>query len=325
MFKSKKKKRFIALEINEYVIRAFVMNSQDPNQAKVYEHQLRLGIIEDDTIRDEMALYDELKQLVNTWGIKRNEVRFFVPDSSVMMKTFEHPKDVTSDKLKAFVEMELGQTIHLPFSYPLIDVYDDKPNDGEATLFAAPSEEVIKMSGLFDDLFLTPTVADVRSLSTIRLLERMNMFIEKKSYLITDWSITGVSISIYTPGNLEFLRYQTIDTPMQKWQSRQVSEQEVQSVYEGETEDYRVLLIDQIAEIERILNFYLFSLNKGEKGVDEIIVLGDSTEMDFIVTELRSNYVTPIKLIDDSTVQSIYPNFKAKHVPLIGLALKEVL
>ena len=322
MFKTKKK-RFIALELNEYVIRAIVMNNLDVNQAVVYEHPLNTGIIEGDSIRDEMALYDIFKNLVDVWGIKRHDVRFFVPDSSVMMKTFEHPSDVVGNKLKAYVEMELGQTIHLPFTNPLIDVYDAKPNDGEATLFAAPSEEVNKLAGLLDDVSLTPTVADVRSLSTIRLLEQLNLFTPPKSYLITDWSIAGLSINIYTPGKLEFLRYQTIETPIKLWESRIVDEQEVTFAFDGDIEEYRMLLIDQIAEIDRILNFYRFSLYKGEKAVDEIIILGDSPEMDYIVNEMRSTYDTPIQFIDDSRVQKSYPHLNAKYIPLIGLVLKE--
>ena len=324
MFKSKKN-RFVALELNEYVIRAIVMNNQDVHQAVVYEQPLSAGIIEGDSIRDEMALFDEFKNLVDTWGIKRHDVRFFVPDSSVMMKTFEHPADVAGNKLKAYVEMELGQTIHLPFTNPLIDVYDAKPNDGEATLFAAPSEEVNKIAGLLDDVSLTPAIADVRALSTIRLLEKMDLFTPQKSYLITDWSITGLSISIYTPGKLEFLRYQAIETSIKSWESRVVDEHEVSFTYDGEIEEYRMLLIDQIAEIDRILNFYRFSLYKGEKAVDEIIILGDSPEIDYIVNEMRSNYDTPIQFIDDNKIQSAYPNFKAKYIPLIGLVLKEAL
>lgn len=322
MFKTKKN-RFVALELNEYVIRAIVMNSLDVNQAVVYELPLAAGIIEGDSIRDEMALFDEFKGLVDTWGIKRHDVRFFVQDSSVMMKTFEHPSDVVGNKLKAYVEMELGQTIHLPFTNPLIDVYDAKANDGEATLFAAPSDEVNKIAGLLDDVTLTPTVADVRSLSTIRFLEKIDLFTHQKSYLITDWSITGLSISIYTPGKLEFLRYQSIETSIKSWESRVVDEHEVSFTYDGQIEEYRMLLIDQIAEIDRILNFYRFSLYKGEKAVDEIIILGDSPEMDYIVNEMRSNYETPIQFIDDPKVQSVYPHFKAKHIPLIGLVLKE--
>jgi len=323
MFKSKKN-RFVALEVNEYVIRAIVMNSLDIKQAVLYELPLKPGIIEGDTIRDEMALFEELKSLVHAWGVKQHDVRFFVPDSSVMMKSFEHPADVVTAKLKAYVEMELGRTIHLPFANPLIDIYDEKPDDGEATLFAAPSDEVSKLAGLLDDVSLNPTVADVRTLSTIRYLETLKTFADLKSYLITDWSIAGVSICIYTPGKIEFLRYQTIDTMMNKWQSQQIDDGEVQFSYDGEIAEYRMQLVDQIAEIDRILNFYRFSLYKGEKSVDELIVLGDSPEIDHILSEIRSNYETPITYFGDQEVQSLHSQLKSRHIPLIGLVYKEV-
>ena len=322
MFK-KKKNRFVVLEINEYVVRAIVINNHNINEAAIFEYSLPAGVIEGDLVVDEMALYETLKELIPKWGIRKSDVRFFVPDSTVMMKSFEHPRDLEASKLKGYVEMELGRTIHLPFSNPLIDVYDEKENDGEATLFAAPAEEITKMAGIFDDLSLHPTHSDVRALSIIRYLEINKTFISDKSYLITNWSINGLSISIYTPGKLEFLRYQTIETNRLDWMSREISDQELEFYFEGEMDVYHSQLIDQIAEIDRILNFYRFSLYKGEKAVDEIIILGDSPEMDYIVSEMRANYETPIQYMDDSMVQSAYPNFSAKYIPLIGLVLKE--
>lgn len=321
MFK-KKTKRYVALDLNEYIARAIVMAGSDIEQAAVYEYPLNKDIFENDILVDEMALYETLKTLIELWGIKRYNVRFFVPDSTVMLKTFEHPSDVTSDKLKGYVEMELGRTIHLPFSQPLIDVYDYKPDDGEAVLFAAPSEEVNKIAGLLDDLHLNPTTADVRSLATIRFLEKTVGLEERLSYLIAEWSISGVSISIYTGGKVEFLRYQTIDTLKEKWQSKE-DNNEISFSYEGQLEEYQSQLVDQIAEIDRILNFYRFSLYKGEKAVDEIIILGDSPEMDYIASEMIANFVTPVKHIDDSQVQVYHPNLKSKHIPLIGLVYRE--
>ena len=55
-----------------------------------------------------MAFFDLLKGLVKDWNISKHDLRFFVPDHSVMMRTFEHPKDLASDQLKGYVEMELG-------------------------------------------------------------------------------------------------------------------------------------------------------------------------------------------------------------------------
>lgn len=321
MFK-KKAKRYVALDLNEYIIRAIVLTGNDISQSAVYEFPLDKGIYDGDILVDEMALYESLKTLIQEWGFKRYDVRFFVPDSIVMMKSFEHPADVTSAKLKGYVEMELGQTIHLPFSQPLIDVYDFKPGDGEAVLFAAPSEEINKIAGLLDDLHLHPTTADIRSLATIRFLEKTIGLEEKKSYLITEWSISGVSISIYTGGKVEFLRYQSIETFKEKWHSKD-NQTEISFIYDGELYEYHAQLIDQIAEIDRILNFYRFSLYKGERAVDEIITLGDSPEIDYIVSEMRANFDTPVSYVDDSQVQVYHPNLKTKHIPLIGLVYRE--
>lgn len=321
MFK-KKTKRYVALDLNEYIIRAIVMTGSYIEQAAVYEYPLNMGIFDGDILGDEMALYETMKPLIKEWGIKGYDIRFFVPDSTVMMKTFEHPADVNSDKLKGYVEMELGRTIHLPFSQPLIDVYDFKPNDGEATLFAAPTEEVNKLAGLLDDLKVHPTIADVRSLATIRFLEKTIGLEEQKSYLITEWSISGVSISIYSGGKVEFLRYQSIETFKEKWKSKQ-GDNEIAFVYEGEAEEYRMQLLDQIAEIDRILNFYRFSLYKGEKAVDDIITLGDSPEIDYIASEMKANFLTPVRHINDAQIQLYHPNLKSKHIPLIGLIYRE--
>lgn len=322
---NKKKKRFVVLDINEYVIRAIVMSTSNVSEGEVFESSIPPRIIDGDVIKDEMALFELLKELIQKWGIKKADVRFFVPDSSIMMKTFEHPGDMESSRLKGYVEMELGRTIHLPFTQPLIDVYDDTPNDGEATLFAAPSEEVTKMAGILDDLSLHPTHADIKALSTIRFLDKSKSFVTGKIYLITDWSINGINISIYTPGKLEFLRYQSIETSILDWKPSEQTEQNLEFYFEGDLEEYRAQLIDQIAEIDRILNFYRFSLYKGEKEVNEIIILGDSPEMDYIVSQMRVNYDTPIRFVDDSNVQAIYPNLKAKYISLIGLVHKEAL
>ena len=65
---------------------------------------------------------------------------------------------------------------------------------------------------------LNPTVLDVRSLSNIRFLKSTITFTAKRHILIADWSINAVSISIYSNGNVDFLRYQPVETPSRNWQ-----------------------------------------------------------------------------------------------------------
>ena len=321
---NKKKKAHISIEIKDYVLRAIVAKGPDAALWKGYELPLAHGLVENTMITDEIAFYDLIKEHVLQWAGKKQNVRMFVPDTSVLLKNFEYPNDVEPHQLKGYVEMELGQSIHLPFQNPLIDVYDPTPDDGQAILFAAPSEEIYKMRGLFLDASLEPEAADIRGLCNIRFLDHLQLLEEDKTYLIAEWSINELSISIFSQGHVEFLRYQTIDTNLADWQAQEGEENRFTFTHAQGEEDYQLLVIDQVLEIDRIMNFFKFSLHKGEKSVDEIIILGDNPLLETIAEFLRNNLSTPITVLNDAIIQKQFPNFTEPFATLIGLAIKEV-
>lgn len=320
---TKKKKSHVSIEIKDYILRAIVAKGADPSQWKGYEMPLAQGIVEGSVIQDEMELFDVMKNDVAKWAGKKQNARIFVPDTSVLLKSFEHPDDIEWNELKGYVEMELSQSIHLPFQDPLIDVYDPNPNDGQAMLFAAPSEEVTKMIGLLLDATLDPQAADIRALCNIRLLEHLQLIKDDRTYLIADWSINELSISIFSFGQLEFLRYQSFDTDLSQWEPKEIEEHRFS--YHSEVEDdYRMILTDQMLEIDRIMNFFKFSLHKGEKSVDEIIILGDNPLLSTVKEFLENNFSIPIIMLNDSIIQKSFPQFSEQFASLLGLALKEV-
>jgi len=323
MFK-RKRKSHVSIELKDYVLRAIVAKGPEPHQWQGYEYPLAAGIVENGTIVDEVALFEIIKEQVVRWTGKKQPVRMFVPDTTVLLKNFEHPKDVKPQELRGYAEMELGHSIHLPFQDPLIDVYDADEEDGKAILFAAPSEEITKMVGMLLDVSLDPEAADIRALCNIRLLEYMSLLMPDKTYLIAEWSINELSISIFSNGQIEFLRYQSIETDMTQWQGRKDDEFSYQFIYEGETEVYQMVVMDQVLEIDRMMNFFKFSLHKGEKTVDEIIMLGDNPLLKSIGTLIASNLETPLMVVDSTKIEKSFPNFKKDYSTLLGLALKEV-
>lgn len=318
----KKKKRIAAIELNDYYIRVLHYIEGDIASASIYEAPLPKGIVEEEIVQDEMAFYDLLKDLVKNWGIANDDLYFFVPDHAVLMRVFNYPVDLKSEKLKGYVEMEIGESIHLPFESPLIDVDTKGMQDGEAVLFAVPAEEITRLMRLYEDVRLEPVHLGIRALANLRFLAVTNYLNLNRTYLIVDWSVEAASMSIYSEGQVDFLRYQSIETPRDAWQYVEADENNYRFVYDGDRDLYQRLLIDQSYEIERILNFYRFSLHKGEKSVDEIIMMGDHPEMETIVREVRNIIDSPVVVIDDAHVKNHYPNFGAKHTALIGLALK---
>ncbi|MGN7478846.1 type IV pilus biogenesis protein PilM [Solibacillus silvestris] len=321
---SMKRKSHVSVIFDDYVLRALVSKGQKLDQPLIYEMPLPSNVVQEGVIVDEMAMFKLIKTNVANWGGRRQNVRFLVPDTSVLLKTFEHPVDVSGKKLKEFVQMELGQSIHLPFQEPLIDVYDPIEEDGKAVLFAAPPEEVGKWVGLVLDNHLHPQVADIRALCNLRFLEHIQFVDRNRTFLVTDWSINELSICIYSKGNVEFLRFQAIDTDLAKWQQDMLESGEVQFNYTADLNDFRASATDQILEIDRMMSFFKFSLHKGEKAVDEIIVMGDHPLLSTIEILLIDNLSTPIRIVDDVIVEKHFPNCKAKHATLLGLALKEV-
>ena len=133
-----------------------------------------------------------------------------------------------------------------------------------------------------------------------------------------------LSICIFSKGNVEFLRFQAIETEAEKWQSEVLENGEVQFHYSEGQDDHRSLVLDQILELDRIMNFFKFSLHKGEKVVDEIIVMGEHPLLTMIESMLRENLSTPVKVVDNEVIGAAFPKCKAKHATLLGLALKEV-
>ncbi|KGR79643.1 type IV pilus biogenesis protein PilM [Ureibacillus manganicus] len=324
MFKQKKKSSHVSIELNDYVFRALVMKGHSFVDAKVIEVELPRGVVQEASIQDELELFNIFKSIAVKLAGKKQSVRFFVPDPTILLKSFEHPSDVETSKLKEYVEMELGHTIHLPFQGPLMDVYDPIPGDRQAMLFAAAPEEVHKMTNLLLDIDMNPDVADIRALCNLRFLDHLQLLQQDRTYLIANWLINELSICIYSNGSVEFIRYQPIDTDLSQWRANAVSESEIDFSFSGNMEDYRMILSDQVLELDRIMNFFRFSLNKGEKSVDEIVVMGDNPFLVQIQSFLQENLPLPVNIVDDELVDKHFPNFKAKHASLLGLALKVV-
>lgn len=320
----KKKGRIASIELSDFYIRALVFTEGDLSTALLYEAPLPQGLVVEEVVQDEMVFYEILKELVKEWGIAKVDLRFFVPDHAVLMRLFQYPEALAPTKLKEYVEMEIGQSIHLPFKEPLIDVYKINQQEGEAILFAAPSEDIVMLMGLYEDVKLEPTHLGVRALSNLRFLGDAKFLADKRTYLIVDWSVQAASMSIYSNENVDFLRYQPIESAASDWRYIQDANGDYRYVYEGEIENYQGLLTEQIHEIERILNFYRFSLHKGEKSVDEIVMMGDHPEISFIVSEMSRMIDLQISVIDDAFVEAYAPSCGAKHAALIGLSLKGV-
>lgn len=322
MFVRMGKKQYISVELNDFVFRLLYKSSAEDNSFQVNEIALTEGLIEHGEIVNEMGLFDLLKITLEEWDMRKRPVRFFVSEQSVLMRPIDLPKGLPMDELRGYLQMEIGNSIHLPFDNPLFDIHDADPNDDKVVLFAAPDETVRRFSALYDDATLIPEVAEVRMLANGRFLQKADLFSSGKSYLIADWSIDGLSVGIFTDNEIEFLRYQEIESLFNQWKEINNKELKVKFSFIGDPIDYRNQLIDQVMEIGRISNFYRFSLHKGDRSIDQIILMGDNPEMNFIHEQTIRDQEQKVIVIDDEFMQKFYPDLNGRHAALVGLAIR---
>lgn len=322
MFTRFGKKQTVSVELNDYIFRLFSKDTGSPEGYFVFEATVEEGMIQNGELADELALFELLKFNLDRWNMKRKCVRFFVPEPSVLMRPIEVPTDVRPESLTGLIQMELGNTIHLPFENPVLDIHDPDPEDGKATLFAAPAQEVSRLAALYDDATLEPTVADVRMLANGRFLKQSGLLKQGRTVLVADWLHNGVSFGIFGGYELEFHRYQDIQAKPSEWKFEERADNLVTFSFGGDEMDYRNQLLDLVLETGRIINFYQFSLYKGERAVDEIVVMGDNHDMNYIKQQLDEAQEQPVTVIDDVFVKRYYPGLFGRHAVLIGLSLR---
>ncbi|QGS69021.1 hypothetical protein CV093_13250 [Oceanobacillus sp. 143] len=336
MFSLKKSKKVINIVIEDYVLRIVETSGHNISSIKmVSEKPLPAGIIVHGKVADEIQFYSFMKELVKELGLKNRLVRFYVPDSLVIMRQVEFPAHLKNKKeIKEYFDTEIGKSIHLPFKTPVFDIHYppfETPNRKETMmenlnemhqgiLFAAPEEEMTKYTEILVDVSMKPIVADVKALGIYRYYQQMKHIDTSHSYLFVELNVTSIHIGIFHNHQLEFLRFQNLDLKLKGWKASNLPNEPVHWNFEEEEAVIKGIVGDQILELERIMNFYRFSIHKGEKGVTDIVILGDHPNKQEFYQKVKSQSDLPINLLQNHETKA--KEISSFYIPALGLALE---
>lgn len=332
-----KSNKIVNLVFDDYVIRMIESSNERRATTKSFkEVSLPVGLIKSGKIIDEIHFYEFMKNLVQKWGIKHRQVRFYVPNSLVIMRPVEFPTDIKEENVKEYFMMEIGETIHLPFQQPIVDIHSPSFRKGHTSsnhfsdqekrqgiLFAVPEDEIIKYTEIFIDVSLKPITADIRELGVYRYFYEKDQIERGKSYLFFELNLTSINLSIFYNDQLEFLRYQPLHLEIQGWKATGGEDQPLDWTYDGDELQKNSAVEDQINELERIMSFYRYSLHKGEQQVTDIIILGDYPDLVHVYQKINNQYGMKTTLLSDDLSEENDAKVPASFIPALGLALKE--
>lgn len=322
-FLQPKHNNFINITFRDHVIRMVELKSLNPLTVKrTKERFLPPNIVRDGKIVDENIFRLIFEECVEEWGLKRKHVRFVVPDQFVVTRKLSIPSNVMDDEIIGHLYLELGSTIHLPFEDPVFDVHVLQRSDKtDLVLFASPEEMVTQVSSIFEENKMKPTVADVSSLCLYRLYYEFGQRNENDHLLIIHFDISCITLSIFMKHAPVFVRTIAIPADIKIWE---VSETNTRMEWAGDIIQFNVFLEDFIKEVERIMNFFRYSLNQGTDEVKRVLLYGDHPNFPLVLAKLRERITVPVDTYEQDVYTQDQEVVDPKFYFPLGLALKEV-
>lgn len=323
------KKRFIDIIIKDHVIRFVELKSIDPPVVqRMGERYLPTNIVREGRILDFESLTMILDECISDWKISKRDVRFLVPDPFVMLRKVALPQDLSDDEISGYLYMELGSSIHLPFEDPVFDfqVVPTKDNQTkQILLFAAPEDVVREYMSVFEEVKLNPVAADISSLALYRLYFALDKHSKDETVMLIQIDLHTVNVSIFEDHLPVFMRHLIMDIDLDKWQH---SMKDKEMNYTGDRLEILNPLEDIYKEIERVMNFYRYSLYHGKKQVTKVLIDGDHPWLKEIFIELGEKLGIPTEMIVSNLIQHVdsvdIGEIPSQYHLNIGLGLKEV-
>ncbi|KGP73924.1 type IV pilus biogenesis protein PilM [Pontibacillus yanchengensis] len=325
-FSLKPGKHRVNLVIKDHVIRFSYTNSPAELDDLDYfgVQTLPKGVIKEGKILDSQTLMSIIEQLVDTYNWKKDKLYFCLPDASVVIRTYQIPVDIEKDEIKGYLYMKLGDDLHLPFDDPIFDyqfLHKDE-NMNHILLFAYPEQQIRIYESIFEETKLRAKVADLSSLSIYRLYNQSNPNKEDEHLLSLQWNVDGCVLTVFRKGRPEFIRH--MKNPLDIESFKKATVDSFRFEWYGPQEDLNAYIQDQLMEVQRVMDFYRYSVMKGDAGITKILLSGDFSELTYVYSECTERFSIPIELLRLHDIHTKSgERLPDQFAEVAGLSLKE--
>ncbi len=317
----------VSMIIKDHVIRYVLStNSSKGLVYKAYgERYLPSGIIIEGKVVERETLLMILEECVSNWKLRGMPLLFTVSDNAVVVRRIEVEEEVPDEEVKGHLYLELGETLHLPFDEPVFDISIIGRNKGkkEVILIGAPADTIHEYQELLQEVKLKPIVADFSSLAVYRLLYHLDLANPSDHLLSLQLTVDSMNVTVFHKHVPVFTRHVKLNIENGSWEVKRDFEQRADLYWHGEGRDVDGQLLDAISELERVMNFYRFSLTKGKEQISKLSITGDHPELGSFIETCKVTFNIGIHRIHDvEIVTKDGQAIPSKFNEIIGLSLK---
>ncbi|MCA0969929.1 pilus assembly protein PilM [Halobacillus litoralis] len=316
-----KKDRRVHIVIKDHTLRYIVSPPNDPARIESYGEEFLPGdMVQDGRVQNLRRFEMVLEDIVSKHRLKNLPLYFCVPDSSVILRHISVPSDIEDEAIKGYLYQQLGESLHLPFEQPVFDfvkLSDDK-REKEIFLVAYPQEKIAEMEESLSVAQFKPKSADLSSLSVYRVYEKLTFTTEGEHLLLVEWNVDGISVTAFHEGVPQFSRQMKTTLSKQDWKMF-TADGESHLHWTGDLQDMEAYVTDQLGELSRILNFYQFSVTKGQAAITRIILSGDWAYFEDLQNRLSQRVDIPV---DTISLELLHLSLPDRYTDAVGLIYK---
>ncbi|MFF2090418.1 type IV pilus biogenesis protein PilM [Paenibacillus sp. NPDC058174] len=316
----------VGIEITDEAIKLCEIREKRDRSLRIVNYAaapLPAGAVKDGRIIEMETMQSTLKELLAVNKIGAKHVHFAIPSPTTMVRLLQLP-DIPHHELKKLVQYEMKHNVHLAFEQPHYDFVrlGTSRNTADKTASPVPSAELetaaaattaepassqsladvlvaaapLQVLETYNELFiklkLIPDSFEIKAFAMIRLLEKTKTMLNGL-HLIVDVNRTSSELTIIEDGVFRMTRTAEISfksiTEGAEGESR-----EWLSAFASPEQTFDNAVEDLASELERLMNFYFYTLTASDRHFQSIIVTGDIEGMDKLLEGLRSNLRQPV-------------------------------
>ncbi|RSL32267.1 hypothetical protein D7Z54_16585 [Salibacterium salarium] len=319
----KKKEKRNTLMIKDHVIR--FIKAKGPgldNIERMEEKYLPKGIISEGKIEDDERLEQILLECVDQWGLRNQPVQYCIPDVFIVARKVSLPEDTEKNEAAAYLYMEIGESIPVPFEDPVFD-FVHAPEGHAVILLTAPRYHVEAYASMLQKVRCKPNAADISAMCLYRTLAATKVVSAKEHTLLLQMDMQAALVSIYTADKPLFISHIPLENGPKSWEVKPSRTEDYYPEWIGNDETLREQVDTVTDEIERIMSFYRYSLQQGTYGIDRMIVGGDHPFLQMWVDALAERVEIPVSEAATIKMTILEEETPVRFFENIGLVLKE--
>lgn len=190
------------------------------------------------------------------------------------------------------------------------DTQPEEAPKADVLMVAAPAELVMEYAALLKDSGLKAVSAEIKACSILRIVLETELMSKEDTFLAVDINETLSDISIFHKGQLKITRSVPINMVIGKKEKAPEEEAFAAFLQSDQDSEFQTACGDLAHEMERLMNFYRYTLNNREQEFHTVIISGDIGRLKDAADYLEDRLNQMVKLMVTDRIESPIKGFQ---------------